>query len=155
MAKLTKTDYVAYIVITLIVLWILISEGREYACTDVYNVFAKCESIKGGRHNSSVPHASDSPDVLLQKMERAARSEPVSIKWRRSIILGYVASMMIVLLVIGKGKLVAWPTFATILLIISFVAYFNLNYYSAHVFHLTSKNASQAADFLRENLSLK
>jgi hypothetical protein len=145
-----RSNIIAYTLITILVVWIAISEWRDNNCDDAYVIVTSCKGDGRNTRGSSSPD--DTPNQILSNIEEGAKSEEDSIKWRRALIVSYITSLLISVTVCSNGSLIEWPRFLTCMVIVWAAIYFTMNFYSAHVSSVISKNIGDSIQLLKNKI---
>lgn len=141
---------VVYCILIIIVLLFLRVEWKDIYCPNLNSTEEECKKGGGMAYSYTKPEKSDTCEVLLNKIDKAAGAEQASIKWRRALIIAFVCTTLIFLCVITPGRLPYWPTFLICLIIIFTVVLFGYSYYSYHVFGVAEKWIKDSVAELKE-----
>lgn len=119
------------VVLILLIVFAAYNERKDLNRPEGKQAQPDCKGMECSYYQSE-PSKADRTDVLLQKIEHAAAAEHDAIKWRRSLIVAVVTSLVGQLLMCGgtvDGKNFLIQTLVTFT-----ISYMVQDYYSYHVY---------------------
>ena len=151
-------EEVISIVIYIIVIFLFIRAVKAekldmYCPPEVKEFCSDCGDGKGKFYIKNKGDKGDSVSELLTKISSGANYDAKSVKWRRSIILAFIASILICLVVLRK--LPSGFEFFTMMILIFLVIYGSFSYYKFHYDKFPIHNIRQNVEMIREKLELK
>lgn len=145
-------NIVGYSAIGFGLLGVYLIERRDWECLNSYQLYEKCKPGEGMAYRGSTPSSTDPPNVLLEKINKAAMSEYNSIKWRRALVISAGMVVIVFALFCTPGRLPKWYVFLGALLACFGVMYFIFNYYSFHRFMVPANNIKKCTEYLSKFL---
>lgn len=125
-------------------------EHKDIRCPSFSSSEKECEEGGGMAFSHTKPLPTDSCDVLLKKLYKAAGAEQTSVKWRRAFVLA-VAVMTIMWFLVGSpGALPDWKVMYLSVLIGYTILLGSYMYYSYHVFGVAETWMKQTIEILRQ-----
>ena len=155
-------NILAYIIIFICIYFVLWLENRDNKCSELWNKNAICNYENGMPWRNSKPLESDNYYQLLKRIKNASNAESNSIKWRRSLILSFIISLLFWILIIGCSSygftsemcnfipLPRWEVFLLTLLSSFTVLYYSFNYYSYHIFSIPANHIHESLKILKK-----
>lgn len=113
----------------------------------------KCGDNKGKYYEKGQPKNSDNINELLNKIKISTNCEASTVKWRRSLLLAMIISLLISLIILQRfpsGKEMFLMVFITFIII-----YFSFSYYEYHYNKYPMININKSVNYIRNKLRLE
>lgn len=149
-------NFVMYTLLFIGVVCVVKVEKKDWDCSNrnPYAISEMCIPGEGNPYKGTTPVHGDDVPTLLEKIQKAASVENRSVKWRRSLILGFSICILLWILVISPGHLPEWPKMYLSVILAAGVLYYGFNYYSYHMFDKPKENIEKCVKGVREGLVL-
>lgn len=142
-----------YIIIIVIFIRAVKAEKLDMYCpANVKEFCGECGDGKGKFYIKNKGDENDSVSELLTKISNGASYDFKTVKWRRSIILAIVASILISLVVLQT--IPSGHTFFMMVVLIFLVFYGSFSYYKFHYDKFPVHNIKQNVEMIRKKLEL-
>ena len=148
-----SVNVVMYLIIFGLVVFVFLTEQADWKCPGVTNFLFNCEGEEGMPYKGSKPHKNDGCNELLAKINIAAAAQGNSIKWRRSFMLAVLITVIVFSLVLTPGKLPIWIQFYIVVIIITSILYFNMNYYDYHKYNIPRNYIKESTGILAQKIN--
>lgn len=145
----TTQNVIAYVIIAVLLIKVWMTEHKDIHCPNFTASESECQQQGGAAFAGTQPNDTDSCNALLNKISKAAGTEPATIKWRRSLLLAAGIMLATWFLVITPGRLPDYKIMVFSILLAYVVLFGSFNYYSYHVFGVAEQWIKSSVDELR------
>lgn len=148
-------DVIIYIIVIFLIIKAYKSEALDLFCGKGCDSYDKkfCGDNKGKYYVDGQGNKSDSVSTLLSKIEINADTDENTVKWRRSLLLAFICTLLIFIVVLAK--LPTGTELITTLLIIYIIVYFSFSFYQYHYYRYPTFNIHKNVNLLRQKLNLE
>jgi hypothetical protein len=148
-------DIIIYIIVIFLVIKAYKSEALDLFCGKDVKSYCKnlCGDNKGKYYVDGQGDKDDSIPTLLSKIEINASADDNTVKWRRSLLLAFICTMLIFIVVLTK--LPTGTELITTVLIIFIITYFSFSFYQYHYYRYPTFNIHKNVNLLRQKLDLE
>ena len=126
-------NIIGYLTLLYVMIWIVLQkETVDMFCPTASKTFKQppCKDGNGKYHTENKSQSTDSIDTSLNKISNLSKINLQTVKWRRCLLLSYIATWLIMLLV--YRKMFSFPKFLLIMLLIFLPFYTSVAYFNFH-----------------------
>lgn len=143
------SNVVGYIIIFIILCILLWWEGKDIGCPNsVKSPSSECGFGKGAAYSQGLIEQGDSCSTLITKIEKSSNVLQFTIYWRRNLLVGFFATVLVWLFVMLRVPNVL--EFLLTWLLIFLVAYFFANFYNFHHYMPPYENIRTATNLVKQ-----
>jgi hypothetical protein len=124
-------DIIMYLILLAFVIFAAYIDKKDWECPDPFAPKEDCHGVGMNLWNTK-PSEDDTPKELVEKINKAAKAEGGSVKWRRSLVMSALIVFVIFILIITPGSLPHWTKFYVSVLAAFAILYVQFSYYSYH-----------------------